>query len=120
MTYVIHRLLLIIPTILLVALASFSLMRLVPGDVMLAQTAGQGGAQAAESVDPTRYERIRKQLGLDGTIGQQFIRWIQNTAQGDFGNSYLTNEPTLQQFVERLPVTAELGVLALSISVTIG
>jgi peptide/nickel transport system permease protein len=121
--YLARRLAMTIPTILIVAFASFILMRLVPGDVILAQIGAQssGSAQGESSVlDAETVARMKKQLGIEGTVIEQFGRWLRDGSQGDFGDSWLTNKPTLSEFGRRLPITLELGVLALILSSSIG
>ena len=121
--YLLRRLAMTIPTILIVAFASFILMRLVPGDVILAQIGAEGaGAAQGEggALDEETINRLKEQLGLQGSVIEQFGRWIRDAAQGDFGESWLTNKPTLEEFADRLPVTFELGVLALLFSTTLG
>jgi len=110
-----------IPTLLIIAFASFSLMRLVPGDVILAQISGQaGGAQGGTAIDPETVRRLRHELGLEGTVVEQFARWLGGVVRGDFGDSYLTQRPTLDEFRARLPVTVELGLIALALSTVTG
>ena len=107
-----------LPTLLLVAFLSFMLIRLVPGDTVTAQiqSSGTSGAQYNQE----RTQELRKQLGINGTIPEQFVRWVKRLAHGDFQRSFLTGKDTLGQFRDRLPVTIELGVLAILISVLIG
>jgi peptide/nickel transport system permease protein len=94
------------------------LIRLVPGDTVTAQiqSAGTSGAQYNQQ----RTQELRKQLGIDGSIPEQFVRWVKRLAHGDFQRSFLTQRDTLSQFRDRLPVTIELGLLAVGISVLIG
>lgn len=116
--YIARRLMLMIPTLLLVAFLSFMLIRLVPGDTITAQiqSAGTSGAQYNQQ----RTQELRRQLGIDGSIPEQFLRWVSRLAHGDFQRSFLTQRDTLRQFGDRLPVTIELGLLAVAISVLIG
>jgi peptide/nickel transport system permease protein len=116
--YIIRRLALMIPTLLLVAFLSFMLMRLVPGDTITAQIQSSGTAGAQYNQE--RAEELRKQLGLNGSIPEQFGRWIAGLARGDFQRSFLTRRDTLTQFLERLPVTLELGLLAVALSILVG
>ena len=94
--YIVRRILLMIPTMVLVAMSTFSLLRLVPGDTLTAQilSAGQPGVQ----YDHQRVADLKKQLGLDGSIPEQFVRWVGGMAKGDFQDSFITNKGTLGQF----------------------
>jgi peptide/nickel transport system permease protein len=120
-SYVARRLLAAVPTVCLVAFLSFGLMRLQPGDVILAQigaaTAGGGGTA---NVSPERLNQLRHQLGLYGSVPEQFARWVGGIARGNFGKSWLTNQSTLAQFVRRAPLTIQLGILAVLFSMLIG
>lgn len=116
--YVIRRILLMVPTMALVAIGTFSLLRLVPGDTLTAQilSAGQPGVQ----YNHERVAELKDQLGLNGSIPEQFGRWIGHMAQGDFQRSFVTNKDTLSEFGSRVAPTIELGILAVLFSVIIG
>jgi peptide/nickel transport system permease protein len=117
-TYIVRRLLLMIPTMFLVAVGTFSLLRLVPGDTLTAQilSAGQPGVQYSHE----RVAELKEQLGLNGSIPEQFIRWLNGMAHGDFQRSFVTNHDTLQEFRTRMVPTIELGILAVVFSVVLG
>ena len=113
-TYLIRRLLLAMVTILLVAFVAFTLVRLMPGDALLAKVV-EGG-----TVSPERLGKLRAELGLDKPIATQFVLWIGAIVlHGDFGNSFATSKPTVSNFIEALPVTLELGLIAISFAVTL-
>ncbi len=117
-TYIARRLLLMLPTLALVAFLSFLLIRLVPGDTLTAQIASSG--QAGVQYDQARIEQLKQQLGVNGSIPAQFSRWVRGMVRGNFQRSFLTNQDTLKQFGDRLPVTVELGLLAVALSLCIG
>src|ERR1700738_475999 len=100
------RLIQSIPVLLLVAVLSFILMHLLPGDpaVVIA------GADAT----PAAVERIRRDLGLDLPIWQQLLSWFLNLGQGKFGSSLVLNQTVLSAVAERLPVTMSLAALSLA------
>lgn len=117
-TYIVQRLLLMVPTLVLVAIVTFSLLRLVPGDTLTAQI--QSSGTAGSQYNAQRLQELRKQLGIDGSIPSQFFRWVGGIAHGNFQKSFLTNQDTLAQFGSRVGVTIELGVLTIIFSVVIG
>ena len=117
--YAVRRLLLAIPTLLIVALFSFILMRLTPGDVILAQI-GAANPNGIGNIDPVRLAEIKKSLGLEGTIPEQFVRWLLGVLRGDFGDSWLTGHKTLSDFTSRMFPTLELGILSTIFSVVLG
>jgi len=113
--YIIRRLLLIIPTIFLITIILFCAVRFVPGSVV-EMMAGQMG----ESQDIERTAAIiRHELGLDVPIYVQYGRWVAGIFQGDLGTSLWTKRPITEELALRLPVTVELGIIALITSLCI-
>ena len=111
--YVLRRLALAIPTLVLVSVIVFSMMRLMPGDVVIRMVEGHAYAPTIEA--------LRKELGLDRPAYLQYFEWIGGILlRGDFGNSYWTRQPILDEFVGRFPVTIELAALTILVSVVIG
>lgn len=121
--YLIRRLLLIIPTLFLVTIIVFMLVRFIPGDVldiMISEWMEEG------STDIQDIEDLRHALGLDAPIYTQYGRWLgiwpQETGefsgmlQGNLGHSLWDNEPVIDIFKSRLPVSIELGILSMLIS----
>ena len=106
------RLLQAIPVILLVAVLTFVLMHMLPGDpaVVIA-----GPDATAEAVD-----RLRHQLGLDRPLPEQLVNWLANLARGDFGKSLMLNQGVLSAVFDRLPVTLSLALLAFTITIPVG
>lgn len=102
--YILHRLLMTVPTALLVALAVFVLLRLVPGDpaqLMLGDTA----------TEETLAE-LRRQLGLDQPIPLQFAYWLGNVMVGDLGRSITNDLPVLPLILDRFRVSASIVLAA--------
>ena len=115
--YIIRRLLLMIPTLLLVSILVFLLIRFIPGDVvdaMLSPSSISGGTVE------TRAE-LERFLGLDVPAHVQYARWIGDMVlHGTLGKSLLGSAITIeQQILRRLPVTIELGLLAIAIGLVI-
>jgi peptide/nickel transport system permease protein len=105
--YVINRLLLMLPTLLGVALITFVLLRMIPGDIVLLKLAGDGGR-----VDPAVLEQERARLGLDRPVAQQFVEWIVGAAHFDFGLSMWTGRPIIQEVGIRLELSLQLAIMA--------
>ena len=114
-TYIFRRLLLLVPTLFIVSGMVFLLMRLVPGDIIDAM-AIEMGPEAGGSLDRAAIER---RLGLDVPIHIQYVRWIGQILQGNLGTSLRGDEPVVEQILPRLPVTLELGVMAIVIGLLI-
>ena len=71
--------------------------------------------QIYEHPTQTEIEQVRHENGLDQPVYQQYIRWFTNVLHGDFGESYSTRKPAMEELVSRFPVTLELAVTALVI-----
>jgi len=111
--YILRRLGLAIPTLVFVSVIVFGMMRLMPGDVVVRMVEGHAYAPTIDA--------LRKELGLDRPAYQQYLEWIGGIVlRGDFGNSYWTRQPILDEFVARFPVTLELAALTILVSVVLG
>lgn len=109
--YIIRRLILIIPVLLIVSLLIFTLIRLTPGDPVLVMLGEERTEQA--------YQEQRTKLGLDQPIPVQYFLWLGRAVQGDLGRSVRDNAPVLGDIFERLPATIELALAALLVSLLI-
>ncbi|HET6702852.1 MAG TPA: ABC transporter permease [Gemmatimonadaceae bacterium] len=109
-TYILRRLLLMIPVAFLVTIGVFALARLSPADPVL--------VFAGEERDPVALAEIRTQLGLDQPLPVQYVAWLSRAVQGDLGRSFQNRQQVSEAIVERLPATFQLGLAALLISVT--
>jgi peptide/nickel transport system permease protein len=113
--YVIRRLLLIIPSMLIVSVIIFSIFRLLPGDAALIQVT-EGGTS---SMSVVQYERALEEMGLDRPALEQYTDWIWGLLHGDGGNSLKTGQPVFNELARAIPVTLELAILALLMSLVI-
>jgi len=112
--YVFKRTLALIPTLFFASLIVFISIRLVPGDVvdlMLAQN---------DVVSSQDRESLREALGMDQPLWRQYLDWAGGALRGDLGESLWENAPVTALILQRLPVTLELGVLALLVSISVG
>lgn len=111
--YIARRLLALVPTLFFASLIVFIAMRLIPGDVidlMMAQN------DIATSQDR---ERIEAALGLDQPVLNQYVDWVGGVFRGDLGRSLWQNTPVTEQLKATLPITFELGLLALIVALTV-
>lgn len=112
--YLIKRLLAAIPTVLIVTIIIFGLVRLIPGDVVMARIAQGGGAGGA--VTDEQLGQIRAQLGLDRAVHEQYLDWIAGAIRGDLGTSLWSGAPVNELLLDRIPVTFEIVLLAMGLS----
>ena len=116
--YVIRRLLLIIPTLFILSVLVFLSVRFIPGDIVDMMVLGIVGYNPAYGVDR---EALLHALGLDVPVYVQYGRWLEGILlHGTLGNSLFGDWPVEEKIVGRLPVTLELGVLAIIIGLAIG
>lgn len=110
--YLLKRLLGLIPTLLIVAVLVFGFVHMLPGDPARLAAGPEAG--------PETIELVRKDLGLDLPLHQQFVRFFSNALQGDFGKSIRTKRPVSQEIAERFGPTFWLTVMAMGWSVVLG
>jgi peptide/nickel transport system permease protein len=111
--YFLRRLMLVIPTLLGVSFVVFAIVRLAPGDV-LTVISGDFGASDKESRDA-----LKKEYGLDKNIPEQYVTWLGEVARFDLGTSILSGRTVTSELKTRLPITFELGLMAIFFSCVI-
>ncbi|MGB8708043.1 MAG: ABC transporter permease [Dehalococcoidia bacterium] len=107
--YIVRRLMLFIPTLLLVTIIIFCAVRFIPGSVIELMAAETGEAENMEA----SVELIKHQLGLDVPIYVQYGRWLSGVFRGDLGKSLWTGRSITEELGGKLPVSTELGILAI-------
>ena len=112
--YILKRLLLTIPTIFSLTVIVFLLIRLLPGDVIDAMSGGE------LSIDEGRRKMMLDRLGLNDPIIVQYGNWMKDIFSGDLGVSLRNAQPLREVFLNALPVTLELGIIAAFIACIIG
>jgi peptide/nickel transport system permease protein len=111
-TYILKRVLLMIPTLLGVAVLIFFLMRIVPGDIVELRFAGESSFASKEALD---IERSR--LGLDKPVWQQFTTWMGGLLRFDFGTSMWTGAPITEEIKLRFALSLQLAIMATAIAI---
>ena len=111
--FLLNRLAILVPIFIGVTLVSFSFIRVLPGDPV-ETLAGERG------VTPERHAELLAVLGLDKPIWQQYLVYVSDILQGDFGRSFITNKPVITEFIELFPATVELAVCAMIFAVIVG
>ena len=102
-----------VPILLGVSIVAFALMRALPGD--FAQAAAGTTAVTAEIL-----ETVRRDLGLDKPVWEQYLRWIGDAVTGDLGTSFVTHRAVARELLPRLAVTAELTLIAGAMAMFLG
>ena len=107
-SYALQRILLAIPTLLIVSIAVFVLMRVVPGD--------PAALLVGDGENPERVARLRAEMGLDRPLPVQLTEWLGGILRGDFGRSLLTDRPVLPLMLRRFGVTLQIVAIAVTLA----
>ena len=111
-SYVIRRILLLFPTVLLLSFLVFGIIRMLPGDAVELMVSEGGYA------DDT--EELREMLGLDQPVFSQFFKYMKGVVRGDLGISLWSGQPVLSEISRRLPISFELALMALIWTLILG
>jgi len=109
--YILHRLLLLIPTVLGVTLIVFLMMHFIPGDPVSLLLGDYYTQEVADA--------IHQEYGLDRPLHIQYLLWLKRMVTGDWGNSIIAKRPIFDDLIRRLPITVELVILAMSVALLI-
>lgn len=115
-TYIVRRLVHMLPVLVLVSTIVFFVFHIIPGDMAVARL-GQGA-------DPQAIDTMRHAMGLDRPLWVQYLEWFGAALRGDLGTSYLNDQPVTSLILQTLPATLELAILgmllALILSIPLG
>jgi peptide/nickel transport system permease protein len=109
--YLTRRLIQVIPTVIMITLVVFIMMRSIPGDPVV--------ALLGDAFNEDDAAKVRQEYGLDRPLLVQYLVWLGKLLQGDWGTSILSGRPVLQDVLIRLPVTLELIVLSMAVAILI-
>lgn len=115
-SFLIRRLIQTLVVVVIVSIAIFLIMRLVPGDPVLLYI----NENRLYQYGPEELQALRHELGLDKNLALQYFDWVSGVVRGDFGKSPFYQRPVLDLISQRLPVTMYLGSLAFVLSIVIG
>jgi peptide/nickel transport system permease protein len=107
-----NRLLVAIPTLILVSMMIFGLQKMLPGDPVL--------ALAGEDQNPQVIATLRAKYHLDQPVPVQYALWVRDVAHGDLGASLRTDVPVTSLIAQKLPVTLQLAVMSMILAIGIG
>jgi peptide/nickel transport system permease protein len=112
LAFILRRVLIAIPTLILVSIFVFSLQKMLPGDPIL--------VMAGEDRDPQVIEFLREKYRMNDPIPMQYLYWAGDVLRGDLGISLRTNQPVLELIASKLPVTIQLAVMSMLFALIIG
>ncbi len=111
--YILARLALTIPMLLILMTVVFIILRVIPGDPCLAMLGGR-------NVSQEQFASCRKTLGVDRPIPEQYLSYVGQIARGNFGTSIRTGLPVTAELVERFPATFELAITGMIVAIVLG
>ncbi|WP_195821366.1 ABC transporter permease [Roseobacter sp. MH60115] len=112
LAFLLRRILIAIPTVVIISVMVFGLQHLLPGDPLL--------VLAGEERDPAVLEALREKYRLNDPIPVQYLAWVGNALQGDLGVSLRTNQPVTELMAQKLPVTIQLALMSMVFALVIG
>jgi peptide/nickel transport system permease protein len=115
--YLLRRVLLIIPTLILLTLIVFLSVRFIPGDVV-DMIVAEVNTEGVMSYEEAR-EMIREELGLDTPLPEQYWKWVTGVVRGDLGTSMRSDRSVTEEFFSKVPISLELGILSMLIGLLI-
>ena len=116
--YILRRLLAAIPTLLLVSLLVFSMLRLLPGDVVLARIA-ESGLFGEGGVSEEQLDEMRAELGLDGPIHTQYVDWLSHAIRGDLGDSLWSGKSVTSEIKASVGVSIQIVIMGMAVAITL-
>jgi len=111
--FILNKLIYLVPTFIGITIVAFAFVRVLPGDPVLLM-AGERG------VSPERHAQLLAQLGFDRPLWEQYINYVWNLLNGDFGRSLVTKKPVLTEFFALFPATVELSICAIIVAILVG
>jgi peptide/nickel transport system permease protein len=110
--YIIRRLAALVPILLGVSIVVFLLVRIMPGNFAL--------MMLGPNATPQQVAELESEYGLDRPMLEQYFDWISGVVQGDLGDSYIRDRSVASELIDRLPVTGELLILTIGVTVLLG
>ncbi len=122
-SYILKRILLMIPTLIGLTVITFLLLQFVPGgpvemEMMKMQAGNQemGSSKPTKVLSETTIQKLKEQYGFDKPVHVRYMIWIKGVFTGDFGNSTMYSEPVLSVVKERLPISIYFGLIGFTIT----
>jgi peptide/nickel transport system permease protein len=118
--YILRRLLMTIPTIIIITVIIFVVLRIIPGSIVATMFGGTGGGEGMQMVDPAAIEKLMSDLKLDQPLYVQYSHWIKGLVTGDMGNSFFRGQRVSEIIFRQGPVTLQIAIMAIALSWIIG
>lgn len=112
--FIVRRVAIMVPTLVVISILSFVIIQLPPGDFLTTYVAQL--QETGETVDQAEVERLRQRYGLDKPIYVQYWKWISGVVVGDFGQSFAENKPVGKLIWDRIGLTIALSLMAIVVT----
>ena len=121
LNYIVRRLLWTIPTVIAITMLIFVVLRIIPGNIIVAMFGGGGGGgEGIQKVDPAVIAKIRSDLKLDRPLYEQYYHWLNGLAHGDMGESFFRGQKVSELIKNHGPVTLEIALISIVVSWIVG
>lgn len=110
--YIIRRLAALVPILIGVSIVVFVLVRIMPGNV--------AQLMLGPNATPEQVQELEHEFGLDRPLLEQYTDWVSGVARGDLGDSFVRNRSVASELIDRLPITGELLILTIGVTVLLG
>ncbi len=116
--YAARRLLAMVPTLLIMSILLFLILRVLPGDItaVILGDVDEGSIRVSQST----IDQLREELGLNRPLHLQYVYWLGDMAKGDLGTSLLTRKPVSEEILHRLPLTLQIAFMAKALALLFG
>lgn len=120
--YILRRLIMTIPTLVVISMIIFVVLRVIPGNIVATMFggAGGGGGEGVQMVDPAAIEKLMADLRLDRPLYEQYFYWASGIVTGDLGDSFFRGQKVSEMLKNHGPVTLQISIMAIVISWIVG
>lgn len=118
--YIVRRLIMTIPTLLVITIIIFVVLRVIPGNIVATMFGGTGGGEGMQMVDPAVIEKLMSDLKLDQPLYVQYAAWMKGLLTGDLGNSFFRGQRVSEIIIRQGPVTLQISIMAIALSWIVG
>ena len=109
-----------IPTLLVITIIIFVVLRVIPGNIVATMFGGTGGGEGMQMVDPAVIEKLMSDLKLDQPLYVQYAAWMKGLLTGDLGNSFFRGQRVSEIIIRQGPVTLQISIMAIALSWIVG
>ncbi len=120
--YILRRLIMTIPTLVVISMIIFVVLRVIPGNIVATMLGGGGGGggEGVQMVDPAAIEKLMSDLKLDRPLYEQYFHWARGIVTGNLGDSFFRGQQVSEMLRNHGPVTLQISIMAIALSWIVG